>query len=296
MAIQPWSTLVNANLGRDGVNYLIGVTRLGEGLARVIALCRHLEFWHTCCSERQLGRRQCCESDLEEIAGQIAGILKKNFVGFYVMGSFVMGDWDPEKSDIDFIVVTRKHLNKRESLEIGELHQAWSETDLGKKLDGAYTYLEQLRQKRFEERTGSVEDHEFKPDCPCHLSADNILCLLQYGKCILGVPIEKLSLNVSDEELSRAAYDMLVEDVAEIDRKEDFQKLYDILIDILRCIYTLETGKLPTKPRAIEYCSDVVGKKLYRNIKAFRSGKIDQFRIDKNKLKKIAAYGMAQKD
>jgi hypothetical protein len=26
---------------------------------------------------------------------------------------------------------------------------------LGKKLDGAYTYLEQLQQKRFEERTGS---------------------------------------------------------------------------------------------------------------------------------------------
>ncbi len=275
---------------------MIGFPRLGEGLARVIAQCRHLEFWHTFCSERQLDRKHRYGSGLKEIAGQISGILKKNFVGFYIMGSFVMGDWDPERSDIDFIVVTEKHLNKRESLEIGELHQTWSETDLGKKLDGAYAYLEQLRQKRFEERTGSLEDHEFKPDCPCHLSADNILCLLQYGKCILGVPIEKLSLNVSDEELSGAAYDMLVEDVAEADRKEDFQTLYEILIDILRCIYTLETGKLPTKPRAIEYCRDVVGKNLYRNIKAFRSGKIDQFRIDKDKLKKITAYGMAQKD
>jgi len=296
MVIPPWSTLVNANLGRGGVSFLIGFTRLGEGLARVIALCRHPEYWHTFCSERQLGRKQCYESDLKEIARQIAGILKKNFVGFYVMGSFVMGDWDPEKSDIDFIVVTKKHLDKRESLEIGELHQAWSETDLGKKLDGAYTYLEQLRQKRFEEKTGSVEDHEFKPHCPCHLSADNILCLLEYGKCIQGVPIEKLSLNVSDEELSRAAYDMLVEDVAEIDRKEDFQTLCEILIDVLRCIYTLETGKLPTKPRAIEYCRGIVGKNLYRNIKAFRSGRIEEFKIDKNKLKKIAAYGMTQKD
>lgn len=216
-------------------------------------------------------------------------------MGFYVVGSFVMGDWDPEKSDIDFVVVTRKPLNKRESLEIGKLHQALSKSDLGKKLDGTYTYLEQLQQKRFEERTGSVEDHEFKADCPCHLSADNILCLLEYGKCIQGVPIEELSLSVSDEELSQAAYDMLLEDIAEIDTKEDFQTLYYILIDMRRCIYTLETGKLPTKPRAIEYCRSLVGRDLYENIKALRDGRIDEFRIEKSNLKRIASYGISKK-
>lgn len=234
-------------------------------------------------------------SELERVARDLSGILKGNFVGFYVMGSFVMGDWDPEKSDIDFVVVTRKPLNKRESLEIGKLHQALSKSDLGKKLDGAYAYLEQLQQKRFEERTGSVEDHEFKADCPCHLSADNILCLLEYGKCIQGVPIEELSLSVSDEELSQAAYDMLLEDIAEIDTKEDFQTLYYILIDMLRCIYTLETGKLPTKPRAIEYCRSLVGRDLYENIKALRDGRIDEFRIEKSNLKRIAAYGISKK-
>jgi len=242
-----------------------------------------------------LDRKYDYISELKRVARDLSGILKGNFVGFYVMGSFVMGDWDPEKSDIDFIVVTRKPLNKRESLEIGKLHQTLSKTDLGKKLDGAYTYLEQLQQKRFEERTGSVEDHEFKADCPCHLSADNILCLLEYGKCIQGVPIEELSLSVSDEELSQAAYDMLLEDIAEIDTKEDFQTLYYILIDMLRCIYTLETGKLPTKPRAIEYCRSLVGRDLYENIKALRDGRIDEFRIEKSNLKRIAAYGISKK-
>jgi predicted nucleotidyltransferase len=242
-----------------------------------------------------LDRKYDYISELKRVARDLSGILKGNFVGFYVMGSFVMGDWDPEKSDIDFIVVTRKPLNKRESLEIGKLHQVLSKSDLGKKLDGAYTYLEQLQQKRFEERTGSVEDHEFKADCPCHLSADNILCLLKYGKCIQGVPIEELSLSVSDEELSQAAYDMLLEDIAEIDTKEDFQTLYYILIDMLRCIYTLETGKLPTKPRAIEYCRNLVGRDLYENIKALRDGRIDEFRIEKSNMKRIAAYGISKK-
>ncbi len=211
-----------------------------------------------------------------------------------MIGSFVMGDWDPERSDVDFIVVTRKPLNKRESFEIGKLHQAWSRSDFGWKLDGAYTYLEQLQQKRFEERTGSFEDHEFKADCPCHLSADNILCLLEYGKCVQGLPIEELGLHVSNGELSQAAHAMLLENAEEIDKIEDFQTLYRILIDMLRSIYTLETGKLPTKPRAIEYCKDLIGKYLYQNIKAFRDGKIDEFKIDKSNLKKIAAIGMSK--
>ncbi len=235
-------------------------------------------------------------SDLRRLARELSGILKDNFVGFYIMGSFVMGDWDPERSDIDFIAVTRKPLNKKESLEIDKMHKALSKSDLGKKLDGAYTYLEQLQQKRFEERTGSFEDHEFKADCPCHLSADNILCLLEYGKCIQGVPINQLGLSVSKEELSQAAYDMLLEDMQEIAKTEDFQTLYYILIDMLRCIYTLETRKLPTKSKAIEQCRNLVGKNLYENIKAFREGKIEEFKIEKSDLNRIASYGLSKKN
>jgi len=233
--------------------------------------------------------------ELARVAKGLSRILRGNFVGFYIMGSFVMGDWDPKRSDIDFIAVTRKPLDKRESLEIGKMHKSLSQSDLGKKLDGAYTYLEQLQQKRFEERTGSFEDHEFKADCPCHLSADNVLCLLEYGKCIQGVPIRELGLSVSDEKLSQAAYDMLLEDVDEIDKKEDFQTLYYILIDMLRCIYTLETGKLPTKPRAIEYCRNLVGTDLYEKIKALREGKTDRFPIEKRDLNKIASYGISKR-
>ena len=234
-------------------------------------------------------------SELKKTAEDLSRILKDNFVGLYVIGSFVMGDWDPKKSDIDFIVITRRPLNEEESMEIGRMHQALSQSDLGEKLDGAYTYLEQLQKKRFEERTGSVEDHEFKADCPCHLSADNILCLLQYGMCIGGAPIEELSLSVSDEELSQAAYSMLLEDIAEIDERKGFQKLYEILVDMLRCIYTLETGKLPTKPKAIEHCRNLVGRSLYEDIKAFREGKIAGFRIKKTDLERIASYGMSKR-
>jgi len=246
--------------------------------------------------EKNLDMKRSYMIQLRAIADAISKALRDNFLGFYIMGSFVMGDWDPQRSDIDFIVVTRKPLNKEESIQVGKLHQSLSKSDVGKKLDGAYTYLQQLQEKRFEEKTGSVENHEFIADSPCHLSADNILCLLKYGKCILGKPIKELSLSVSDEELVQAAQDMLIEDADEIDKKQDFQTLYDILIDMLRCIYTLETKKLPTKPRALEHCRRLLGRALYKNIKALQNGNVKEFAIDKTKLKLIAAYGLSLRD
>lgn len=246
--------------------------------------------------EKNLDMKRSYMIQLTAIADAISKALRDNFLGFYIMGSFVMGDWDPQRSDIDFIVVTRKPLNKEESIQVGKLHQSLSKSDVGKKLDGAYTYLQQLQEKRFEETTGSVENHEFIADSPCHLSADNILCLLQYGKCILGKPIKELSLSVSDEELTQAVLDMLIEDADEIDKKQDFQTLYGILIDMLRCIYTLETKKLPTKPRAIERCRRLLGRALYKNIKALQNGNVKEFAIDKTKLKLIAAYGLSLRD
>jgi hypothetical protein len=166
-------------------------------------------------------------------------------------------------------------------------------SDVGGKLDGAYTYLQQLQQKRFNEKTGSFENHKFIPDSPCHLSSDNVLCLLQYGKCIMGKPIVELSLSVSDEELAQAARDMLIEDADEIDKKNDFETLYYVLIDMLRCIYTLETKTLPTKPKAVEHCRQLLGKELCQKIKETQNGNLKEFKIDKSRLKLVATYGLS---
>jgi hypothetical protein len=65
---------------------------------------------------------------------------------------------------------------------------------------------------------------------------------------------------------------------------------------MLRCIYTLETNKLPTKPRAIEDCRRLLGRSLYKNIKALQNGNVKEFAIDKSKLKLIAAYGLSLRD
>jgi hypothetical protein len=45
----------------------------------------------------------------------------------------------------------------------------------------------------------------------------------------------------------------------------------------------------------VAYYGDLLGKDLRGNIRAKQDGKIDEFRIDKNRLKSIAAYGLSLK-
>lgn len=51
-------------------------------------------------NEKNLDIKRSYMSELRAIADAISKVLGDNFLGFYVMGSFVMGDWDPQKSDV----------------------------------------------------------------------------------------------------------------------------------------------------------------------------------------------------
>ena len=58
---------------------------------------------------------------VEEFAEQSKHILQENLVGIYLHGSAVMGCFNPDRSDIDLIVVVERPLPnavKRDSLEI----------------------------------------------------------------------------------------------------------------------------------------------------------------------------------
>lgn len=55
---------------------------------------------------------------LVKLAKGCEGILKNNFVGFYIHGSLSTGCFNPEQSDMDFLVVTKNHLSKEEKIKI----------------------------------------------------------------------------------------------------------------------------------------------------------------------------------
>src|SRR5512144_1440805 len=67
-------------------------------------------------------------------------VLDDQFVGMYLYGSLSSGDFNPESSDIDFLVVTASSLSEENVAALEAMHQRlWSSgMKWASKLEGAY--------------------------------------------------------------------------------------------------------------------------------------------------------------
>ena len=50
-----------------------------------------------------------------------AGILKEDLAGIYLHGSYVLGDFDPKVSDLDYLIVVNKEISDEKKLQIWEV-------------------------------------------------------------------------------------------------------------------------------------------------------------------------------
>ena len=66
---------------------------------------------------------------LQDLVANIQAVLKDNFVGFYLQGSFAVGDFD-DNSDRDFIVVIKRELSDQEVDGLQIVHERIFSLDL----------------------------------------------------------------------------------------------------------------------------------------------------------------------
>jgi hypothetical protein len=89
---------------------------------------------------------------LHELLEGMQAILGNQFVGMYLHGSLASGDFDPQRSDIDFVVVTDGALAKEVIAELERLHAR--RNDNGSKwaarLEGTYIPAGDLRRYRLD--------------------------------------------------------------------------------------------------------------------------------------------------
>ena len=84
---------------------------------------------------------------LEELLSGARAILGEQWVGVYLSGSLASGDFDPQRSDIDFVIVTRGELPAAVVRALEEMHTrlAASASPWAKRLEGAYIPQPSLR-------------------------------------------------------------------------------------------------------------------------------------------------------
>lgn len=198
---------------------------------------------------------------LAELLAGARATLGPRFVGMYLYGSLAGGDFDPRRSDIDFLVVTSEDLpgDALEALEALHARLASSGLAWAKKLEGSYMPLRALRRHD----PANARHPSIGTDWPFGVyqhGSDWIFqrhILREGGVALAGPELRGLIDPVSPEDLRRATRATLREWWAEhIDDpwrlQSDEYQTYAVLT-MCRALYTIERGEVVSKTAAARW-------------------------------------------
>ncbi len=200
---------------------------------------------------------------------KIHTILGKNCIGMYVYGSLALGDFDPEISDIDFIVITKHAVAENSFLLLEELHKQFylSESKWAKKIEAAY-----IAQNAFDlskTNTNSYPQIEKGRDLTrdklemgwsfqCHI-------LREFGLVVSGPDPKSLFSEVNVRHMLNAAKHIseLWYQQAHDENECAFLKEEDkfVISTLCRFLYLLHSQKVATKKLSVQWARENLDQK-----------------------------------
>ncbi len=205
---------------------------------------------------------------LKLLLSHVKEILGKQFVGMYLYGSLSSGDFNPETSDIDFLVVTTDALSDETITALKAMHQQTWATSLKRagELEGAYVPRALIRRH---DPAGA--------ECPtvnegrfylAPLGSDWIIqrhVVREHGVVVEGPDPKTLIDPVSPEEIRGSVKSVLQE--WWFPMLEDPSWLRDhgnkyhafAVITMCRVLHALEHGNVVSKPKAIQWARQKLG-------------------------------------
>ncbi|MFZ5824526.1 MAG: aminoglycoside adenylyltransferase domain-containing protein [Bacillota bacterium] len=194
----------------------------------------------------------------------------------YLHGSLATGGFDPDRSDVDFLVVTTGHLSAERLAALERLHRCIAAGELiwRTQYEGSFIPVAALRRH---DPSDSVfpavrVDSSFGLD---YHGSDWVIqrhLIREKGICLAGPPATALIDPVSADDLKRAVRGVLQEwwapqlrDPVRLRRSE--YQAYAVLT-MCRALYTLELGHVASKPEAARWAKQGLGAQWERLIDA----------------------------
>ena len=205
---------------------------------------------------------------LNLLLSHVKQILGDQFVGMYLYGSLSTGDFDPETSDIDFLVVTAKTLPDEIVAELEAMHKETWATSLKRagELEGSYIPKELIRRH---DPNGApcptVNEGEFFVD---KRGSDWIIqrhVVREYGVVIEGPAPKTLIDFVSPDDIRSAVLAVLREwwfpmlDDASWLRDHGSKYHAFAVVTMCRVLHALEHGTIVSKPKAVQWAREKLG-------------------------------------
>lgn len=187
-------------------------------------------------------------------------ILHEDLIGFYLHGSFAMGGFNPNKSDIDILVVTKNALSIENKRKLANLFLVYSSHPFPveisfldkKQLDNwryptpyDFHYSEYWREKyEVDISQGKIGcfggEEKFDADLAAHITVTN-----QRGICLLGSPIEEVFPEVPPSHYISS----IMSDFEECLENIEHDPIYCTL-NLIRVYWYLKEGTISSKEEA----------------------------------------------
>ena len=202
-------------------------------------------------------------------------VLGNQLVGMYLYGSLSSGDFDPETSDVDFLVVTTSTLPDKTIADLEIMHhRIWkSSSKWAGKLEGSYIPKREI--KRHNPRSGpcpTVNEGRFYLDKP---GSDWIIqrhIVREQGVILAGPDPKTLIDPVDAADLRRAVKGVLfewwfpmLEDPTWL-REHGSEYHAFAILTMCRALYTLENGTTVSKSAAARWVQGKLGEDWSRVI------------------------------
>ena len=203
---------------------------------------------------------------LDRLRAEVQRALGDRFVGMYLHGSLASGDFDPQRSDVDFVVVTAGALPDALFPALAALHARLIGSGLSwaAKLEGTYFPDQALRRYTPSDALyPSVNEASFYMGGHGSDWVIQSHILREHGITLAGPPPRSWIEPVTSADLRRATRALLGEwwapmlhETARL-RSDEYQA-YAILT-MCRALYTLHTGAVVSKPAAARWAQAKLG-------------------------------------
>lgn len=192
----------------------------------------------------------------------VKGILDDSFVGMYLYGSLSSGDFDPQTSDIDFLVVTTDFLSEEIISALEAMHRETWATSVRRagELEGAYVPKDLIRRHDpHGDPCPTVNEGQFYL---APLGSDWIIqrhVVREFGMIVEGPDPKTLIDRVRPEEIRKAVLGVLREwwfpmlDDPSWLRDHGSKYHAFAVVTMCRVCHALEHGTVVSKPKAIRW-------------------------------------------
>lgn len=207
---------------------------------------------------------------LEVLHQRIPQVLGDNLEGLYVKGSLVLGDFNPETSDVDLLVVIKEPVSEEDFPALVEMHDEIQTlpNPYAHELELAYIPIHAIQSFETRRRYPALERGEKQKLKGKSLGANWILefwTVREHGVILYGPDPKTLIPPIFPDQIMGAVRTVLAEDwLAWVDTWDDPEwpthqgEMRFVVETMCRASYTLEYARVSSKPVAVRWALEAL--------------------------------------